>query len=182
MARTAGIGIQSFEKIIENNYMYIDKTDFIRQWWESGDDVTLIARPRRFGKTLNMNMLERFFSINYKDQGHLFEHLSIWKDEEYRHLQGTYPVIFISFADIKETSIFGAKKKICQIIEALYNQYDFLPDSGYLNEKEKEHFQRISVDMNDYDTTNALKMRETGPRRPHPPPQSSSKPLSRADI
>lgn len=105
-----------------------------------------------------MNMLERFFSINYKDQGHLFEHLSIWKDEEYRHLQGTYPVIFISFADIKETSIFGAKKKICQIIEALYNQYDFLPDSGYLNEKEKEHFQRISVDMNDYDTTNALKM------------------------
>ena len=158
MARTIGLGIQSFEKIITNNYFYVDKSNFIKEWWSNGDDVTLITRPRRFGKTLNMNMLERFFSINYKDQGHLFEHLSIWKDEEYRHLQGTYPVIFISFADIKETSIFGAKKKICQIIEALYNQYDFLPDSGYLNEKEKEHFQRISVDMNDYDTTNALKM------------------------
>ena len=158
MARTIGLGIQSFEKIITNNYFYVDKSNFIKEWWSNGDDVTLITRPRRFGKTLNMNMLERFFSINYKDQGHLFEHLSIWKDEEYRHLQGTYPVIFISFADIKETSIFGAKKKICQIIEALYNQYDFLSDSGYLNEKEKEHFQRISVDMNDYDTTNALKM------------------------
>ncbi len=158
MARTIGLGIQSFEKIITNNYFYVDKSNFIKEWWSNGDDVTLITRPRRFGKTLNMNMLERFFSINYKDQGHLFEHLSIWKDEEYRHLQGTYPVIFISFADIKENSIFGAKKKICQIIEALYNQYDFLPDSGYLNEKEKEHFQRISVDMNDYDTTNALKM------------------------
>lgn len=158
MARTVGLGIQNFEKIITNNYFYIDKSNFIKEWWINGDDVTLITRPRRFGKTLNMNMLERFFSINYKDQSHLFEHLSIWKDEEYRHLQGTYPVIFISFADIKETSIFGAKKRICQIIEALYNQYDFLPDSGCLNEKEKEHFQRISVDMNDYDATNALKM------------------------
>lgn len=61
MARTVGIGIQSFEKIIENNCLYIDKTDFIREWWESGDDVTSITRPRRFGKTLNMNMTERFY-------------------------------------------------------------------------------------------------------------------------
>lgn len=70
MARTIGIGIQSFEKIIRNQYLYIDKTSFIRQWWESGDDVTLITRPRRFGKTLNMNMLERFLSVEYAGQGH----------------------------------------------------------------------------------------------------------------
>ena len=68
MARTAGIGIQSFEKIIENNYMYIDKTDFIREWWVNGDDVTLITRPRRFGKTLTMDMVEKFFSVNYADR------------------------------------------------------------------------------------------------------------------
>lgn len=72
MARTVGIGIQSFEKLITENSFYIDKTDFIRQWWENRDDVTLITRPRRFGKTLNMNMLERFLSVEYAGQGEVF--------------------------------------------------------------------------------------------------------------
>ena len=101
MARTVGIGIQSFEKIIQNNCFYIDKTCFIREWWENQDEVTLITRPRRFGKTLNMNMLERFFSVEYRGQGQVFEGLFIWKDENYRDLQGTYPVIALSFADVK---------------------------------------------------------------------------------
>ncbi len=158
MARTVGIGIQNFERIITNHYFYVDKTDFIKEWWESGDDVTLITRPRRFGKTLNMNMVERFFSVKYKDQGQVFEKLSIWKEEKYRKLQGTRPVIALSFADIKETTFFGTKKRICQIIEELYNQYDFLPDSGCLNEKEKESFGRITVDMNDYEAAGSLKM------------------------
>ncbi|NBI70250.1 hypothetical protein D3Z50_04055 [Clostridiaceae bacterium] len=158
MTRTVAIGIQSFEKIIANHYFYIDKTDFIREWWESGDDVTLITRPRRFGKTLNLNMLERFFSMKYKDQGQIFEELSIWKEESYRSLQGTYPVLALSFADIKEPTAFGTKKRICQIIEELYNQYDFLLDSGCLNEKEKESFGRITVDMNDYEAAGSLKM------------------------
>ena len=65
MARTVGIGIQSFDKVRENQYFYIDKTSFIKEWWESGDDVTLITRPRRFGKTLNMSMVEEFFSVDY---------------------------------------------------------------------------------------------------------------------
>ena len=104
MARTVGIGIQDFEQIRERNVFYVDKTDFIREWWESSDAVTLITRPRRFGKTLNLSMLECFFSIKYKDRGDLFKGLSIWQDETYRKLQGTYPVIFISFAGIKETS------------------------------------------------------------------------------
>jgi len=158
MARTVGIGIQSFERVIINNYFYIDKTSFIKEWWESGDDVTLITRPRRFGKTLNMNMVERFFSVKYKEQGQIFEKLFIWKEEKYRKLQGSYPVIALSFADIKETTAFGTKKRICQIIEELYNQYDFLLDSGCLNEKEKESFGRITVDMNDYEAAGSLKM------------------------
>ena len=101
MARTVGIGIQSFEKIRENNYFYIDKTNFIKEWWENGDDVTLITRPRRFGKTLMMNTLEQFFSVEYKDRGDLFEGLFIWSDERFRSIQGTYPVIFLSFAEIR---------------------------------------------------------------------------------
>ena len=87
MARNVAIGIQSFEKIIDGNYFYVDKTPFIKEWWESGDDVTLINRPRRFGKTLNMSMVEQFFSVDYKDRGDLFEGLSIWQHEKYRSLQ-----------------------------------------------------------------------------------------------
>ena len=101
MNRTVGIGIQSFDKIREGNYFYIDKTCFIKEWWESGDDVTLITRPRRFGKSLNMSMLNSFFSVDYKDRGGLFEGLAIWEEEKYRELQGTYPVINLSFANIK---------------------------------------------------------------------------------
>ena len=71
MARTVGIGNQDFEAIQKQGYFYIDKTRFIREWWESGDEVTLITRPRRFGKTLNMSMLEKFFSIKYANRGEL---------------------------------------------------------------------------------------------------------------
>ena len=66
MGRTVGIGIQDFKTVIENDYFYVDKTSFLKEWWESGDSVTLITRPRRFGKTLTMSMVERFFSIKYR--------------------------------------------------------------------------------------------------------------------
>ncbi len=157
MARTVGIGIQSFEKIIENNCLYIDKTDFIREWWESGDDVTLITRPRRFGKTLNMNMTERFFSVEYAGRGQVFEGLSIWKHEEYRKLQGTWPVIMLSFAGVKETTYQSALKKLCYTITELYNRYDFLLEGGTLNEKEKEFYQKVTYDMEPHTATEALR-------------------------
>ncbi|MCM1134594.1 MAG: ATP-binding protein [Clostridium sp.] len=156
MARPVSIGNQDFEKIRVNNYFYVDKTDFIRQWWESADDVTLIARPRRFGKTLNISMLEKFFSVEYAGRSELFEGLSIWREEKYRMLQGTYPVISLSFANVKETDYSNAKKKICQTIAKLYNQYDFLLNSEKLNEKEKEFFWKISADMEDYIATDSL--------------------------
>lgn len=136
MARTVGIGIQSFEKLIINQYFYIDKTDFIREWWESGDEVTLITRPRRFGKTLNMNMVERFFSIEYQEQGKIFEKLSIWKNRDYRWLQGTYPVISLSFASVKENNYEMVKFKICQLITNLYSHFDFLRNSHVLTDKD----------------------------------------------
>ena len=150
MSRTIGIGIQSFEKLIVENSFYIDKTDFIKQWWENRDDVTLITRPRRFGKTLNMNMLERYFSLEYAGQGEIFEGLSIWKDEKYRNLQGTWPVVFLSFAGVKATSFNEAKKSLFYLIEKLYNRYEFLLKEDKLNEKEKNFIKNISVNMDNY--------------------------------
>lgn len=86
MARPTGIGKQDFEKVITENNFYVDKTLFIKEWWENQDDVTLIARPRRFGKTLTLDMLEKFFSIKYAEREDLFERLAIWQLEEYRKL------------------------------------------------------------------------------------------------
>ena len=156
MARVVGIGHQDFGQLIQSNYFYIDKTEFIRQWWENGDAVTLITRPRRFGKTLNMSMLEYFFSVKYADKGSLFDGLAIWQEESYRQLQGTYPVISLSFANVKEVSFSKARKQMCQIITNLYNRYDFLLDSGLLNENEKEIFRKVSAEMEDYIAVNSL--------------------------
>ena len=156
MGRTVAIGIQSFEQIIENDVFYVDKTNFIREWWESKDSVTLIARPRRFGKTLNMSMLEQFFSLEYADRGDLFEGLSIWEDAKYRKLQGTYPVISLSFARVKETNYASAKEKICEILTNLYSHYSFLRDSEALTDKDREYFDRVSSKMEDSDATSAL--------------------------
>ena len=156
MAGKVAIGIQSFDEIREGNCFYIDKTDFIREWWESRDKVTLIARPRRFGKTLNMSMLEQFFSVDYKDRGDLFEGLSIWNDEKYRQLQGTYPVISLSFANIKENNFQMVRKKICQLITALYDKNSFLLECGMLGENDIRYFKRVSEDMDDSDATLSL--------------------------
>ncbi len=159
MARAIGIGNQDFETIRKQNYFYIDKTKLIQEWWESGDSVTLITRPRRFGKTLNMSMLEKFFSVNYAGRGDLFEGLAVWQGEKNRKLQGTYPVISLSFAKVKETTYLSARKMLCHIIANVYNEYDFLLDSDRLNENEKAFFKKVSADMEDYiaaDSLNAL--------------------------
>ena len=154
--RTVAIGKQNYESVIKGNYFYVDKTDFIKEWWESGDDVTLITRPRRFGKTLNMSMLECFFSLEYADRDDLFEGLSIYKDDKYRELQGTYPVISLTFANIKETNFQSTREKICQVLTSLYIQNSFLRDSEVLTDKDRDYFDRVSVDMRDSDATMAL--------------------------
>ena len=156
MARTVSIGNQDFESLRTKNCFYVDKTDFIREWWESEDVVTLITRPRRFGKTLNMNMLEKFFSVEYAGRSDLFEGLDIWREEKYRRLQGTYPVIMVSFASIKETNYVMARRKICQILTDEFSKYHFLLEEGCLTEQEKETFCRKSIDMDDADATLAL--------------------------
>ncbi len=157
MARTVSIGNQDFESIQREGYFYIDKTEFIREWWESGDSVTLITRPRRFGKTLNMSMVEKFFSANYKDRGELFQNLKIWESEKYKKLQGTYPVLFLSFASIKDSSYKAARESICRTIEEQYNINDFLLKGNLLNEKEKAYYQEVCADMEDSVASAALR-------------------------
>lgn len=156
MARTVGIGIQDFGKVIKNNCFYVDKTDFIREWWESNDEVTLITRPRRFGKTLNMSMLDYFFSVEHADKGNLFEGLSIWEDEKYRSLQGTYPVISLSFALIKETNYRTACYRIRQLFMKLYEKNRFLQTSELLSDAEKDYCKRMAAGMDEEDASLAL--------------------------
>ena len=156
MAKTVAIGIQSFEKLIKGNYFYIDKTPFIKEWWESGDDVTLITRPRRFGKTLNISMFEQFFSLDYADMGELFEGLSIWEEEKYRKLQGTYPVISLSFANVKETNFSATSYRIRQLLMRLYEKNSFLLESDVLSKAEKIKFERMRADMSEIDASFSL--------------------------
>ena len=156
MKKQLSIGIQGFDKLRTEDYYYIDKSDFISEWWENGDDVTLITRPRRFGKTLNMDMVRCFFSNHYKDRGDLFEGLSIWKDEKYRKLQGTYPVIFLSFAEVKQPDYETAVQKIKRIIAKLYLKYRELLKGDVLTEYEKKQFQSVTPDMDDVTAQSSL--------------------------
>ena len=155
---TISIGNQGFDDIRENQCFYIDKTAFIKEWWESRDVVTLITRPRRFGKTLNMSMLNCFFSNRYANRGDLFEGLSVWEDEKYRQLQGTYPVIFLSFADVKADNIEAAKAQVKVKVAELFNRSTFLLDSGILVENEAEAFKRVTMYMDDVLCTSAVNM------------------------
>jgi hypothetical protein len=156
MGRTVAIGIQDFETLIKGNYFYVDKTSFIKEWWESGDSVTLIARPRRFGKTLNMSMLDCFFSNQHENRGDLFEGLSIWQEEKYREIQGTYPVINLSFARVKENTFEKTKKSIGQLITGLYNDNIFLLNSGQLTEEEEKSYRKITPDMDETDAAYSI--------------------------
>ena len=158
MPRTVSIGCQDFETIRREGYFYVDKSYFIKEWWEEGDSATLITRPRRFGKTLTMSMVEKFLSVEYAGRGDLFAGLAIWKEEKFRRLQGTYPVLMLSFADIKETSFAQARKAMCRVIKALYDRFDFLLEDGPLSESEKRDFREISADMEDSAASFSLKM------------------------
>ena len=157
MNQTISIGKQDFVSLRENHYFYIDKTEFIRQWWENADDITLITRPRRFGKTLNMNMLNCFFSRQYENRGDLFKGLSIWTDQRYQRLQGSYPVIFISFADVKQNNYKDAIQKIKNIIVDVYRQHRYLNKEECFTENEKQQMMAITEKMDDVTAQDALK-------------------------
>ncbi len=151
------IGNQDFCTIIENNYLYIDKTSFIKKWWESADVVTLITRPRRFGKTLNLSMLDYFFSNRYDNGERLFQKLSIWNDPQYHNLVNQYPVLFISFASIKGTTYDTARKQIIQEIVSLYRNNAHLANSDFMTAKDHAFWDKADYDMDDATAANAVR-------------------------
>ena len=155
--RKLPIGIQDFEKLRQNQYFYIDKTGFISDWWRSGDDVTLITRPRRFGKTLNMSMLDYFFSNRHEGSESLFKGWNIWKDAKYHEIQGQYPVLFISFASIKGRDYDTARQQIIQEIVSLYRNYSFLTSEPFMTEMDKSFWNMVDYDMTDATAAESLR-------------------------
>ena len=143
MGKVISIGRQNFSSLRENDCFYIDKSELIREWWESQDDITLITRPRRFGKTLNMSMLNCFFSNQYAEKKYLFEGLSIWNNDKYRSLQGSYPVIFLSFASIKGSNYNDARDGIIMVINEAYSEHRYLLESKKLTEGERKCFEEL---------------------------------------
>ena len=157
MKKVISIGIQGFSDLREQDCFFVDKTNFIKEWWENRDVVTLITRPRRFGKTLNMSMLDCFFSNKYANRADLFEGLSIWQDETYRKLQGTYPVIFLSFAAVKAGNLEDAKTQIKQEIAILYEENRYLLEGNVLSDNERKIYNSTTIQMDDTMAQNALK-------------------------
>ncbi|MBO4295373.1 MAG: AAA family ATPase [Desulfovibrio sp.] len=150
MARKIATGAQSFSFLRENNAFYIDKTKFIKEWWENLDQITLITRPRRFGKTLMLDTVRTFFSPEFADHGDIFEGLSIWKEEKFHKLHGKIPVIFLSFADIKCVTIEKTKYLIKYALENLYKSYRFLLDcEGFFTNDERTMFASVNRLMSD---------------------------------
>lgn len=149
----AGLGYQYFEEVRTNHIFYIDKTDFIREWWEGANKVTLITRPRRFGKTLNMSMTECFFSTKYAGRSDLFEGLSIWEEQSpdgeypYRKLQGTFPVIFLSFANVKATTYKEMLFMMTKVFADLYEKNSYLLSGNLLSENEQNYYRNIKLGM-----------------------------------
>ena len=149
MKNAIATGIQDFESLRMNKRFYVDKTEFIREWWNGGDVATLITRPRRFGKTLNMSTLNCFFSNKYENRGELFEGLKIWEDASMREQQGKWPVIFLSFADIKQKTYELTKSSFNQLLADLYNQYVWLMAQEIFTDADREYFKSVRKDMTD---------------------------------
>lgn len=149
MPKKVSIGYQEFDEIMEKQLFYIDKTSFIKEWWEREDKVTLLTRPRRFGKTLMMSTIENFFSVERPEKKGLFEGLDIWKGETYRGLQGKFPVISLTFANVKERTFQMTKQRIGQILSDLYSKHIYLLESGLLTPDEKKYYQSVTMDMDE---------------------------------
>lgn len=148
MSKVISIGKQDYASLREEDFFFIDKTNFIKKWWEAGDEITLIARPRRFGKTLNMSMLNCFFSNKYMNRADLFEKFEIWTDEKYRKLQGTYPVINLSFADVKDDNFKNAKNSIISVISDVYRTHSYLIETDEITDAEKGVFKALDAYSN----------------------------------
>ena len=157
MGRTVNIGVQDFAVVREGGYFYVDKTAFVREWWDAGDAVTLVCRPRRFGKTLNLSMLQCFFSKKYAGRGEeLFGGLEIWADERFRSLQGTLPVVSLTFSDCKGGDWPTARAQMCRALAGACSAHRHLMDSADVDSGVRAFLARVSDQMDDATATGCL--------------------------
>ena len=149
------IGIDDFKKIRENNYYYIDKTNFIEEIGKNVGKTLLFTRPRRFGKTLNMSMLKYFFDIKNKEENKkLFQNLYIEKSDFFKE-QGAYPVVYISLKGIKADTWESSFFLIKSLISSIYNEFEYIREK--LNESQLDSFNKIWLKKDDGEYRNALK-------------------------
>ena len=138
MPRTVAIGVQSFVDLRERGYFLVDKTSFIADWWHSADQVTFIHRPRRFGKTLNMDMVECFFSNKCASRADLFSGLDVWSDANLRCEQGAWPVVSLSFSAAKGASAEAVVRRMCEQIARAWRQHRDDIDADSLGDQERD--------------------------------------------
>ena len=150
------IGEQNFAALRKRNAFYVDKTGFIKDWWENGSTVTILLRPRRFGKTLLLDTVNKFFSVEYKNQPDLFEGLSIMEDEKMAALRGTMPVISLTFADVKEATMADAMEQIKSKIWDLFRRYSAIIDFSKLTEDEQAEYKLYNRNISDKTASGAL--------------------------
>ncbi|MCK4257978.1 MAG: AAA family ATPase [Halanaerobiales bacterium] len=144
MKKRLPIGVSDFKEIIEDDYYYVDKSLFIQEIVDTDAKVLLIPRPRRFGKTLNISMLKYFFEKTDIDYSYLFKDLAISKTNEiYLKHQGRYPVIYLTFKDVKEDNWQNALLKIKKLIAQEFKRHDYLLNSSKLDRYEKERYKQI---------------------------------------
>ncbi len=139
------VGLSDFKEVIEGNYYYVDKSLLIKELIDQGAKALLLPRPRRFGKTLNLSMLRYFFEKTETDTSHLFRHLKIWQaGEEYTGSQAKYPVIYLTFKDIKEAHWKSALKKMKRLIQKEFLRHKYLRADQGLGAEERKHFEEIA--------------------------------------
>lgn len=150
MTRVIAIGEQNFRTIRENNYFYVDKTAFILDWWrKTGATATLITRPRRFGKTLMMDTVREFFTVEDHDQERLFSGLRVWKNETMRRTAGTIPVISLTWSGIKGQNYRVVRKDILRTIAEAYRHFDFVAESEKVNPVLRRRLKNFSFQSRD---------------------------------
>ena len=146
MKKRIAIGVSDFREMLTGAYYYVDKTLFIKDILEDGSKVILLPRPRRFGKTLNMSMLRYFFEKSEEDNSTLFEHLAISQERDCMVRQGQYPVIYLSFKDIKHDSWEVTYGSLVQLIYTEYNRHIYLMNSPVMSDMDKKYFHRVCLD------------------------------------
>ncbi len=159
-------GIDNFKEIIDKNGYYVDKTLLIKDLSERPDKVVLITRPRRFGKTLNLSMLKYFFEIpecrqhtlEDIDVSYLFTDLKIFAEEKYHQLQGTYPVVYLTFKEVKQNTWEKAYQNLKETIAGEYRRHRYIIESNVLSEVEKKIYNKVmNYEGNEVDYTNVIK-------------------------